>query len=334
VRRRASAARFFGLLAVPLLAGCGGNQNVLDPQSRPERSIAQLWWVMMAGAWVGFGVVVFLLFLGWWRRNRRELPGGGGDKLATGLVVGLGVAVPILALSALFVWSDIVVMRSTAAPAPGSTALTIHVTGHQWWWEVRYDGTAAVTANEIHIPTGTRVEVVGTTADVIHSFWVPELNRKVDLIPGRSNRILLEADRPGRFRGQCSEFCGVQHAHMAVAVVAEPPAQFRAWLANMAKTAPAAAGGAVERGRTVFLSGPCASCHRIRGTLARGDVGPDLTHLATRATLAALTVPNRSDYLGGWIRDPQALKPGANMPAVPLTSRQLHDLVAFLESLH
>jgi cytochrome c oxidase subunit 2 len=162
---------------IPFLAGCGGNQNVLHPESPAQRSITHLFWVMMIGAWIGFGVVVFLLSLGWWRRKRPELPGGGGDKVATGLVIGLGVALPLVLLSALFVWSDIIVVRSTAAPAPGSTQMTIHVIGRQWWWEVRYDGTRVVTANEIHIPTRTRVNVVGTTADVIHSFWVPELNR-------------------------------------------------------------------------------------------------------------------------------------------------------------
>ena len=187
------------LAVVPLVvAGCGGNQNVLHGESHQERSIDTLWWVMFGVSCVGFSFVGFLLLLGWWRRNRRELPGGADERVATWLVVLLGIATPIVLLSALFVWSDIFVMRSTAAPPPGSTAITIEVIGHDWWWEARYLGTPVVTANEIHIPTGTRIEVVGTTADVIHSFWVPELARKIDLIPGRENRLLLEADRPGR----------------------------------------------------------------------------------------------------------------------------------------
>ena len=302
--RRASHPHWVGgplkrLLGVALLSflalalsGCGGNEDTLNAHSGAESSIVHLWWIMFGAACVGFGVVVFLLFLGWTRRNREAISEDGSERKATALVVVLGIVIPVAVLSLLFVWSDIFVVRSTAAPSPGSTALTIDVIGHQWWWEVRYPGTAAVTANEIHIPIDTRVRVVGTTADVIHSFWVPELNRKIDLIPGRTNTVLLDATRPGVFRGQCSEFCGLQHAHMTVEVVAEPPAAFRTWLANMAKPARAPTTATERRGRAVFLADSCASCHQLRGTAAHGDVGPDLTHLATRTTLAALTIPN------------------------------------------
>jgi cytochrome c oxidase subunit 2 len=311
---------------VPLaVAGCGGNQNVLHGESHPERSIDTLWWVMFGVACAGFTLVAFLLLLGWWRRNRRDLPGGGDERVATWLVVGLGIVTPIVLLSALFVWSDIFVMRSVAAPRPGSAAITIDVVGHDWWWEARYAGTPVVTANEIHIPTRTRVEVVGTTADVIHSFWVPELAKKIDLIPGRQNRLLLEADEPGRYRGQCSEFCGLQHAHMAVAVVAERPAAFRRWLANQKQPA-------TEPSAT-FISESCGSCHTIRGTAARGDVGPDLTHFASRQTLAALTLPNTPASVRAWIRDPQRFKPGARMPKLPLSARQVDELATYLEGL-
>jgi cytochrome c oxidase subunit 2 len=317
------------LVVLPLLvAGCGGNQNVLHGESHQQRAIDTLWWVMFGVACVGFTLVSFLLLLGWWRRNRRELPGGGGERLGTGLVVGLGIVMPMALLTALFVWSDLFVMRSTAAPAAGSTAMTIDVIGHDWWWEARYRGTPVVTANEIHIPTGTRIEVVGTTADVIHSFWVPELARKIDLIPGRENRLLLEADEPGRYRGQCSEFCGVQHAHMAVAVVAQPRAAFRRWLANQKRPATAAGPGS-----SLFMTESCASCHTIRGTEAEGAVGPDLTHLASRQTLASLALPNTRDFLRAWIHDPGHFKPGTRMPKVPLTSKQLDDVVAYLEQL-
>jgi cytochrome c oxidase subunit 2 len=315
------------LAAVPLLAaGCGGNQNVLHGASHQERSIDTLWWVMFGVACAGFTLVSFLLLLGWLNRNRRELPYGGDERVATGLVVGLGIATPIVLLTALFVWSDIFVMRSTAAPGEGSTAMTIQVIGHDWWWEARYRGTPVVTANEIHIPTGTRIEVIGTTADVIHSFWVPELARKIDLIPGRENRLLLEADRPGRYRGQCSEFCGLQHANMAVAVVAQTPADFRRWLANQKQ--PAAAGG-----DETFRRASCGNCHTIRGTAAAGTVGPDLTHLASRETLASLTLPNTRDYLRAWIHDPARFKPGTRMPKLPLGPADLDRLVAYLERL-
>jgi cytochrome c oxidase subunit II len=318
------------LLAVlPLvLAGCGGNQNVLHGESHQQRQIDTLWWVMFGVACAGFTFVSILLLIGWWRRNRTTLPGGGDDRVATGLVVGLGVVTPIVLLSALFIWSDIFVMRSTAAPANGSPAFTIDVVGHDWWWEARYAGTPVITANEIHIPTGTRVQVVGTTADVIHSFWVPELGRKIDLIPGRENRLLLEADTPGRYRGQCSEFCGLQHAHMAVTVVAQQPAAFRSWLANQKRSA-----SAKGSGRAVFMRKACANCHAIRGTPANGTVGPDLTHLESRQTLAALTIPNTPPFLRGWIRDPGHFKPGNRMPKLPLTAKQLDQVVAYLERL-
>jgi cytochrome c oxidase subunit 2 len=288
---------------------------------------------MLGAAWFGFGVVVFLLFLGWLRRNRPGLPGGGGDATATALVVVLGVAVPLIALSALFVWSDIFVIRSVAAPKVSSTKLTVEVVGHQWWWEVRYPKSGAVTANEIHIPTHTRVNVVGTTADVIHSFWVPELNRKVDLIPGQRNRVLLETDHAGIYRGQCAEFCGLQHAHMAMYVIAEPRDRFEAWLANMAKPARTPATAQERRGLQVFLREPCSGCHQLRGTSAHGDVGPDLTHLQTRTTLAALTIPNRKGYLGGWILDPQHIKPGNKMPGLKLSGPDFQALLAYLETL-
>ena len=332
VRRKRPPLALVALCA-PLLAGCGGNQNVLDPASGPQRAIVHLWWLMLAGAAVGFGSVVLLLFLGWARRDRAGLPGGGGERRETALVVLLGVVVPVTVLVLLFAYANVFVLRSTAAPAPGSTAMTIRVIGHQWFWEVRYPGTRAVTANEIHIPVGVRVDLVGTTDDVIHSVWIPELNRKVDLIPGRRNRILLEADRPGRFRGQCSEFCGLQHAHMAVEVVAQPRARFRAWLASMSRPARAPATPLERRGEQVFLSNACSGCHEIRGTAARGRLGPDLTHLASRRMLAALTLPNRPADLAEWIADPGHAKPGAKMPALPLTARQLHALVAYLESL-
>jgi cytochrome c oxidase subunit 2 len=315
-----------------LLTGCGG-ENMLDPASPQQHEITTLFWVMMGGAWLGLALIGFLLALGWLRRRREGLPGGGGEKVGTALVVGLGVAAPIVSLSALFVWSDIFVMRATSAPKPSSTSLAVEVIGHQWWWEVRYPGTRAVTANEIHVPVGARVNVVGKTADVIHSFWIPQLNRKIDLIPGRTNRIVLQADRPGRFRGQCYEFCGLQHAHMGMEVVAEPPARFRAWLADMERDAAPPRTPLQQQGREAFLAEACSSCHQIRGTDARARVGPDLTHVASRATIAALTLPNTTGTLAGWIADPQHDKPGARMPALDIGGEEVQAIVAYLESL-
>jgi cytochrome c oxidase subunit II len=314
---------------IVLLAGCGGDQNTLAAKSHPQQEITRVFWVVFGFSCFGFGVIVLLLTLGWWRRNRPSLPGGGGERAATFVVIGAGVALPIALLVALFVWSDLIVIKSTAAPAPGSTEMTIHVTGHQWWWEVRYDGTDVVTANEIHIPVRTRVDVRLSTADVIHSFWIPELNRKTDMIPGQANRQLLIANEPGTYRGQCAEFCGLQHAHMAVEVVAQPRAQFDAWLA--AQRRPASAGA--SRGARIFQQQACSGCHAIRGTPAHGDVGPDLTHFASRSTIAALTEPNTRANVRYWIEHPQEVKPGSKMPDLELSDADWNALTAYLETL-
>ena len=287
----------------------------------------------MIAAWIGFAIVVFLLTLGWWRRNRPNLPFGGGDRAATAWIVGLGVGVPIVILSALFVWADVFVINSTAAPKTGSTQLTVDVIGHDWWWEVRYPASGVETANEIHIPVGVRVLARVSTADVIHSFWVPELNRKIDMVPGRPGEILLDAERAGVFRGQCAEFCGLQHAHMSFLVYADPPERFRAWLAAQKRPAAQPASALARRGRDVFLSESCADCHTIRGTSAVGEVGPDLTHLASRSSLAANTIPNDPPDLAGWIGDPQHIKPGNRMPKVGLSADQLKAVVDYLQGL-
>jgi cytochrome c oxidase subunit 2 len=331
------------IAAALLLAGCGDQQNALAPASHQSTDIANIFWWTMGGSWIGMTLVVALLVFAWrhGRRRRRELGGAvpldGGkpnERLAWYVVVGLGVATPICLMVLLFVISNIFVIGTTQAPAAGATRLTIDVIGHQWWWEVRYPGTSVVTANEIHIPARTPVRVNVTTADVIHSFWVPRLNRTIDAIPGRRNAIVLDAKVPGRYRGQCLEFCGLQHAHMAFYVFADPPAKFQAWLANQEKPARKPTGALATRGEKIFTgAGGCESCHTIDGTSASGVVGPNLTHLQTRTTLGALTIPNRKGYLGGWIMDSQHVKPGNDMPNINLTGSQLQALLAYLEEL-
>jgi cytochrome c oxidase subunit II len=324
------------LAAAPLLlVGCGDRtQNALAPESHQSRDIASLFWWMMAGAWIGLALVVALLLLAWIRRNRRgigsdtegEKP---GERLGWFVVVGAGIVVPIVLLATLFVVSDLFVIKTTQAPAATATRRTVLVIGHQWWWEVRYPGTPVVTANEIHIPVRTPVRIEVRSDDVIHSFWVPQLNRKIDTLPGRTNAIELYADAAGRYRGECAEFCGLQHAHMGLYVFADPPAKFAAWLARESK--PAAAAGAA--GQDVFLH-TCSSCHAIRGTSASGNVGPDLTHVASRTTIAGLTLPNDREHLRAWIHDSQQFKPGNRMPSfTQLPGSQLDAIVAYLERL-
>jgi len=337
---RRPVTRLLPLLAVPLLAGCGGRtQNTLAPESHASKDIASLFWWMMGGAWIGLGLVVVLLLWSWRRLDRRGLGSDAagekpGERIGWFVVIGGGIVVPVVLLATLFVISDIFIIKTTEAPAANATRMTILVTGHEWWWQARYLGSKAVTANEIHIPARTPVRVEVRSADVIHSFWVPQLNRTIDAIPGKTNAIELYADAPGRYRGQCDEFCGLQHAHMAFYVVADSPAVFRRWLAAQARPAAAPVSGAARAGESVFLDGACSSCHTIRGTSAQGFVGPDLTHLASRTTLGALAIPNTRDDLAHWITDSQAVKPGNQMPDVELSGRRLQELVTYLEGLH
>ncbi len=330
--RRAAVAALMALAW--LAAGCGGSQSTLRPESQASRDIARLWWWMLVIACVVFAGAIGMLGLAWVRRRREGLPVvEGGSKLNLRLVVLFGIGIPITVNVALFIVANFVVMDRTEAPAAATTPMTIQVVGRQWFWEVRYPGTGAVTANEIHIPARTRVNVVATTGDVIHSFWVPRLNRKIDMIPGRRNRVLLYADKPGRYRGQCAEFCGLEHAHMAMYVDAQEPAEFRRWLRAEAAPAQPPAGAAERAGREAFFGSQCASCHAIRGTRARGDVGPDLTHVGSRDTIAALTLPNDANSLATWLRDPQHVKPGNRMPNLDLSRSDVRSLVAYLEGL-
>ena len=321
-----------------LLAGCGGYQNTLNPHSHAAGDITNLFWVMMAVSFGGLALVTGLLVFAWVRRGRRGIAGdsGGphpGEKPGWFVVVGMGVVFPLTVIVALFIVSDWAIVKVTQAPAASSTALTVKAVGHQWYWSFRYPGTKAVTADEMHIPVDTRVNLVATTADVIHSFWVPELNRKIDTIPGEQNRILLYANQADVYRGQCAEYCGLQHAHMGMLVFAQPKAEFQKWLRREAAPAKPPTTALERRGQKLFLDGACSSCHAIRGTSAKGYVGPDLTHLASRTTLAGLTIPNTPGYLARWITDSQHFKPGNQMPNFPLPQAQVRALVAYLETL-
>jgi len=334
-RRLRSVALPALLLCAAGLGGCGGGQSIVAPRSHQTSLIALLWWWMLGASVVVFAGAVVLLAIAWFRRRTPGLPlFGRREEVAGGMVIGFGIVIPLVVLVALFAASDLYVIRFSEAPAASSTSLTVDVIGHQWWWEVRYPGTEAVTANEVHIPVDTRVNVVATTADVIHSLWVPRLARKIDMIPGRENRILFDTPDAGTYVGQCSEFCGLQHAHMRMTVVAEAPSAFHAWLTNMARPARAPATAEQREGELLFMGRGCAGCHQLRGTEARGKIGPDLTHLATRKTLAALTIPNTPAELSAWIRDPQAIKPGNHMPDLGLSGAEVAKIASFLEALH
>jgi cytochrome c oxidase subunit 2 len=307
----------------------------LDPKSPDAQDIATLWWWMLVAAGIVFLGAVALLVVAALRRDEPGLPlFGENERANTVLVLAFGIAVPVVVLSALFVIANLVLLSDTDAPAADETALTVEVVGHQWWWEANYPASGVRTANEIHIPSRTSVNVVVHSADVIHSFWVPQLNRKIDTIPGRSNRIELYADEPGIYRGQCAEFCGLQHAHMAFRVYAEPEADFRRWLAHEAEPASSQGLSAEARlGKQYFMESACAGCHTIAGTGAKGTIGPDLTHIAGRDTLAADTLENTPANLFRWIQNPQSIKPGDKMPGLGLGARKFHAIVAYLSGL-
>jgi cytochrome c oxidase subunit 2 len=248
--------------------------------------------------------------------------------------ISIGVGLSTVVLVGLVVWTSMT-MAGIANP-PNKPALSIDVRGHQWWWEFVYqnDDPSKIftTANEIHIPVGKPVRFTLNGEDVIHTFWVPSLGGKIQLIPGQTNVTWLEADRPGVYRGQCSQYCGQQHAHMILSIFADAPDAFEAWRADQLRAASQPASNDVRLGELRFI-GHCGACHTVRGTLANGDVGPDLTHLMSRTTIAAGELPNNPGFLSGWIANPQNLKPGSLMPDPELSGPDLASIRSFLVTL-
>lgn len=333
------------LLFVAILAGCAGRQqSVVDPAGTQADKIATLWWFFL---WLLGAIFVSVVAVMLWALTRRHrgiaqepleqthLPSPQSEQKLTRAVSAATAATTIILLGLIVI--SIATGKSISHLADPRQGMVIEVTGNQWWWSMRYmnddPSLIAVTANEMHIPVGRPVMIRGTSHDVIHSFWVPNLHGKRDLIPSRITTEWLQADRPGRYRGQCAEFCGIQHAHMAFWVVAEPPEQFEAWLRHQREPAVAPTDPVKQQGQQIFLNNACVYCHAISGTTAAGQVGPDLTHLASRLTLAAGTLPNTKGHLAGWILDPQNVKPGNHMATVPLKSEEIEPLLEYLGSL-
>jgi cytochrome c oxidase subunit 2 len=315
--------------------------DVLDAAGPQAAHIADLWWLML---WVCVAVFVAVTAaLGWalWRAPRSNAdtapdvaPATKGERRLA-WSVGVGVAISSLLLIGLLVAS--VFTDRALAQLPVHDALSVHVTAHQFWWEVVYDDSEPdrvfTTANELYLPVGRPVVVTLEADDVIHSFWVPNLHGKKDLIPGRTSTIRLRADRAGEFWGRCAEYCGLEHAWMAFDVVAVSPERFASWADAQRKPAPQPVDAAALRGRELFLSGSCMLCHAVQGTTANARKGPDLTHVASRAHLAAGRLPNTPQALAAWIVDPQRIKPGVNMPVHMLNGDDLAALVAYLQIL-
>ncbi len=312
----------------------GGPQDMFSPAGPAAAAIANLSWLFL-GVCAFFYVLTMLALV--WAIVRRRRPSDDDPATARrlGLVVGGTIAVVTLTLVGLTVTS-VVAGRGLTAPA-GPRPLTIDVIGHQWWWEFQYQdpqpNETVNSPNELHIPVGVPVVLRAISRDVIHSFWVPNLHGKRDLIPGTVTHTWIQADRPGVYRGQCAEFCGHQHAHMAFFVVAEPRPAFERWLQAQRRGAPEPRTDAERRGHDVFMQGPCVLCHTIRGTQAGSRVGPDLTHVASRRSLAAGTLPMTRGHLTGWVSDAQSIKPGTRMPPNLVSGADLEAVVSYLESL-
>ena len=313
-----------------------GAQAVHQPTGPQAVLLDRLGELMYGTAAVVFVLVVAALFIAALRRRRAAedpVDPARDRRLHLAVVLASGATVAVLAIFTLLNYAT---GRELTAQPP-TEALQIRVTGRQWWWSVEYRDSIAMnwvtTANEIHVPVGRPVVVELRSQDVNHSFWIPNLGVKRDLIPGEEKSIWFRADRPGVYRGQCAEFCGHQHAKMALLVVAEPPDSFRAWLARQRDTASTPTDSVAARGQEVFLASSCVMCHAIGGTPAGSRMGPDLTHLAGRRTIAAGTLPNTRGNLAGWIVDPQRIKPGARMPPNSLDPNDLNALLTYLETL-
>jgi cytochrome c oxidase subunit II len=325
-----AAAILAGALA---LAGCEPDHSILNPQGPYATRIDELWWLLFWAGTIVFVIVMALLLYAHLPHRRRDEEGAvpGGDNRF--IVVG-GAIIPTVVI--LLVMIPTFQVGAELAPIPEGADPVIEIVGHQFWWEIRYPELGVVTANEVHIPVGRPVELILNTRDVIHAFWIPELAGKLDMIPGRENRTWIQADRAGVFRGACAEYCGIQHARMALILIAQEPAEFDAWVARQRQPAPEPQDPLALLGRDVYFRADCHLCHAVRGLVEPttvGSPGPDLTHFASRLTLGSGIVENNRGNLGGWLLNPQHLKPGNRMPPTFLDPQSLLALITYMETL-
>jgi cytochrome c oxidase subunit II len=331
------AFRAMLLLLTAFTGGCSGWQSALDPQGPQASHLAQLIWGFTTVCAVVFLLVIVALAFALLRRTDMRADPLAQDPLVARrsvVAVGASVAATALIVLALTGWSY---YSQKQIYSPNDAQLTIQITGQQWWWEIRYEDPQPdqtfTTANEIHVPVGVPVKLKLKSSDVIHSFWVPSLAGKQDLIPGQDNELHLTASRPGVYRGQCAEFCGIQHAHMSLLVIAEPQEAFERWRQNQVASADQPDDDNARRGRDAFLSKPCVMCHAVQGTLAGGRVAPDLTHVGSRRYIGAGVLPLSRGNLAAWIVDPHGIKPGVNMPTIKLEPDDVNAIAAYLEKL-
>ena len=322
------------------LAACSGRPPVLDPAGPQAARIAGYWWLNF---WIAVvvlaAVLAFLVDTVVRRRATVTTALAPIDAHAERRVtIGVSIAVALTAITLIgLVVADAFTGRGLRSLGAEEPAITVEVTAQQWWWDVEYwdpvPSQRFRTANEIHIPVGRAILIKTKSIDVNHSFWVPGLHGKQDHIPGHNSSLTLKADHPGRFAGRCAEFCGLQHAHMQLLVFADPPEAFEAWREAQRRAAAEPSSQLAQRGRDVFMSGSCALCHTVLGTPAGARLGPDLTHVGSRTMLAAGTILNTPGHLGGWIADPQAIKPGTRMPASSVGADDLQALIVYVSGL-
>lgn len=331
----------FLLLGLSACSVTPNTPSTLDPQGPAAARIAELWWVMLALGSATFLLVIALMVAALLRRRRgtsATAPASkGGDTGRNWPILG-GIVLPIVVISIAFGYS--IYTLAVVENPPGQTAVRLQVVGRRWWWEVKYSDQGFITANEIHMPVGVPVQIQLETADVIHSLWIPELHGKLDLIPNRVNTVILQGDHVGVYRGECAEFCGLQHAHMGLMVVVQTKEDYDAWVSAQSNPAPSPTDETTQRGQQVFMESGCVFCHTVRGLDDKAidrsgvDLGPDLTHLFSRLTIAGATLAANRENLSEWILDTQHIKQGSLMPDTPLNDPDLQALLDYLETLH
>lgn len=330
-RKRTTAASALSALAMPLLiASCGGRLSTLTPAGRGAEQIADLFWWMAGGA-----VLIWVLVVATALYAIALRPPANEHGRAKVLIIGGGVVFPTVVLAILLAYG-LSLLPGLLEPAPEGS-LQIAVSGEQWWWRVRYmppDARPFELANEIRLPVGQPVEFLLESPDVIHSFWIPSLGGKVDMIPGRRTRLKLEPTKTGMFRGACAEYCGASHALMAFDVVVLERQQFDQWMQAQARPATPPSSALPSTGQRIFSEAGCGACHTIRGTEANGVVGPDLSHVGSRLSLAAGTLENSRSELARWISETDTIKPGAHMPAFGMLPKdEIVALATYLDGL-
>ena len=342
---RSSSQQFVRLVVTSLATGwfsaCGGGvHSAVNPVGPQAANIAKIWWLMFYVCTAVFVIVLAVLGISLIKARpvdevpELDLPEDTKKRRTNAVIASVVATVVILFI---FLIYSFVIGRGLTSELARKNGVVIELTGHQWWWEVRYDNVDAssifTSANEIHIPVGVPVTLSLKAGDVIHSFWVPNLHGKKDLIPGKVSTIWIQADKPGVFRGQCAEYCGLQHAHMALWVIAEPQEQFNSWLQSQTQEAAVPSTDSTKRGQQIFLSSACVMCHTVSGTPAGSNIGPNLTHIASRQTIAAGTLENTRDHLALWVNNSQRIKPGNHMPTMSFSDNDLQPLVDYLQTL-